>query len=186
MAQYTKKAIADCFVALLNERPFDKISVVDIADRCGITRNTFYYYYNDIYDLIDTLFREEIERILAESLAYDSWQDAFLNVTKFIQSNKQALYHLYHSTNRSLVETYFYDAALIGMTRYVEKDAEALELGKEDVRVAAIFVTSAIFGLMMRWLQNGMKEDIHDYIVHIGRILDTIIRKAAEDYRAEA
>ena len=57
MVQYTKKAIAESFMELLNERPFDKISVVDIAEKCGINRNTFYYYYADVYALVDDVFR---------------------------------------------------------------------------------------------------------------------------------
>ena len=57
MVQYTKKAIAESFLQLLNERPFDKISVVDIAEKCGINRNTFYYYYTDVFALVDDVFR---------------------------------------------------------------------------------------------------------------------------------
>ena len=45
MAQTTKKRIMEGFLQLLEQRPLDKISVVDVADHCGINRNTFYYYY---------------------------------------------------------------------------------------------------------------------------------------------
>ena len=44
MALRTKNAIRRSFVELLAERPFDKISVRDIAERSEVTRNTFYYY----------------------------------------------------------------------------------------------------------------------------------------------
>ena len=55
MAQTTKNAIRKGFLDLLEQRPLDKISVVDIADHCGVNRNTFYYYYCDIYALIREL-----------------------------------------------------------------------------------------------------------------------------------
>ena len=45
MALRTKNAIRRSFIELLAERPFDKISVRDIAERSEVTRNTFYYYY---------------------------------------------------------------------------------------------------------------------------------------------
>ena len=48
MAQTTKNAIRKGFLDLLEQRPLDKISVVDIADHCGVNRNTFYYYYCNI------------------------------------------------------------------------------------------------------------------------------------------
>ena len=47
MALRTKNAIRRSFIELLAERPFDKISVRDIAERSEVTRNTFYYYYTD-------------------------------------------------------------------------------------------------------------------------------------------
>ncbi len=48
MAQTTRNAIRNGFLELLEQRPLDKISVVDIAEHCGVNRNTFYYYYCDI------------------------------------------------------------------------------------------------------------------------------------------
>ena len=45
MAQTTRNAIRNGFLELLEQRPLDKISVVDIAEHCGVNRNTFYYYY---------------------------------------------------------------------------------------------------------------------------------------------
>ena len=55
MASYTKKAIRDAFIKLLNERPLSQITVRDIVDTCGVNRNTFYYHYQDISALIDKL-----------------------------------------------------------------------------------------------------------------------------------
>ena len=56
MALRTKNAIRRSFIELLAERPFDKISVRDIAERSEVTRNTFYYYYTDIYALAEDVF----------------------------------------------------------------------------------------------------------------------------------
>lgn len=48
MSQLTKQAILSAFLDLLDEKPFDRISVVDIAQKSRINRNTFYCYYPDI------------------------------------------------------------------------------------------------------------------------------------------
>ena len=61
MALRTKNAIRRSFIELLAERPFDKISVRDIAERSEVTRNTFYYYYTDIYALAEDVFESEIQ-----------------------------------------------------------------------------------------------------------------------------
>ena len=40
MASFTKKAIRDSFVKLLNEKPLSQITIRDIVDDCGVNRNT--------------------------------------------------------------------------------------------------------------------------------------------------
>ena len=56
MSAFTKRAIKSTFLELLNQKTLDKITVKDIVETCGINRNTFYYYYADIYDLLEQLF----------------------------------------------------------------------------------------------------------------------------------
>ena len=45
----TKDAIVAAFGELLTERPLSKITVKDIVDRCEISRNTFYYHFEDSF-----------------------------------------------------------------------------------------------------------------------------------------
>lgn len=48
----TKKIIKDAFWELLEEKPYNKITVRDIVNRCCVNRNTFYYYFQDIPTLM--------------------------------------------------------------------------------------------------------------------------------------
>ena len=104
MALRTKNAIRRSFMELLAERPFDKISVRDIAERSEVTRNTFYYYYTDIYALAEDVFESEIEKISGGAREYDSWQKAFLAAISFASQNRRAILHLYDSAHRSILE----------------------------------------------------------------------------------
>lgn len=53
MSQTTKKAIAASLKKLLTKKPLSKITINDIVEDCGITRQTFDYHFADIYDLIE-------------------------------------------------------------------------------------------------------------------------------------
>ena len=55
MASFTRKAIMESFVTLLNEKPLNKITIKDIVEACGINRNTFYYHFQDVPDLIEAI-----------------------------------------------------------------------------------------------------------------------------------
>lgn len=51
----TKFAIAFAFKELLLEKSIDKITINDITEKCGINRQTFYYHFHDIYELIECI-----------------------------------------------------------------------------------------------------------------------------------
>lgn len=55
-----KKLIMSTFQEMLEELPFDKITVAALVKRAGISPNTFYYHYQDIYALLNAWFREFI------------------------------------------------------------------------------------------------------------------------------
>ena len=58
MKASTKQTIQASFRTLLMAKSLDKITVRDIVEDCGLTRNTFYYHYEDIYDLFDDYLDE--------------------------------------------------------------------------------------------------------------------------------
>ena len=64
MASFTKKAIRDSFVKLLNEKSLSQITIRDIVDDCGVNRNTFYYYSQDLPQLVESIVDEDAERII--------------------------------------------------------------------------------------------------------------------------
>jgi probable dihydroxyacetone kinase regulator len=176
MAQFTKAAIMTSFVELLNERPFDKISVVDIAEKCGINRNTFYYYYTDVYALVDEIFGVETQKVIELNPASDTWQEAFMQATDFARKNRHAIYHLYNSAARDRLEDYLYDEMLVVVDAFVEKQAQGLNVDPTDKHDLAEFYTAAMVGLVTKWLRGGMKEDADAYIASMGRLLDGNIR----------
>ena len=52
----TKNALATSLKKLMREKPFEKISVSDICDDCGMNRKSFYYHFKDKYDLVNWIF----------------------------------------------------------------------------------------------------------------------------------
>lgn len=180
MSQFTKKAITEAFIALLNKKTLDKITVVDIAEKCGINRNTFYYYYSDIYALVEEVFDNEKQRIMEEHKSFSSWPEGFMEATSFARANKKALYHIYNSVSRDTLETFLYDVVMVNMTDFVTGQAQGLSVSKEDIHCLASFYTSALMGLVIKWMHDGMKQDPDSYISNISRLLDGNIRASLE------
>ena len=150
MALRTKNAIRRSFIELLAERPFDKISVRDIADRSEVTRNTFYYYYTDIYALAEDVFESEIEKLSERVEGYESWQKAFLTATSFAAENKRMILHLHNSAHSDILARYYHKTILTTMLSYVRKEAEGLNVSESQIMALARFYTSALRALPCR------------------------------------
>ncbi len=75
MANYTEKAIFRAFEELLEEKPFDKITVSAIVSKSEVSANTFYYHFQDIYDLLDKWLDRKKNQSFAMTQLTGSWTD---------------------------------------------------------------------------------------------------------------
>lgn len=60
--ELTKKSISESFISLIRTHPIEKITVRMIMEEVGLSRKTFYYHFQDIDDLIEWIFHEEIRK----------------------------------------------------------------------------------------------------------------------------
>ena len=64
MSNITKRALAASLKKLLERAPLDKITIQDLVDDAEVSRKTFYYHFQDIYDLMEWCIVEDGKRIL--------------------------------------------------------------------------------------------------------------------------
>ena len=190
MAVRTKQAIRQAFIELLNERPLDKISVKDIAERSTVNRNTFYYYYADIYALVEEIFQTETQLFMEKLHSYASWEEAFREATAFVSENKRAVHHLFNSGNRNILGHYYQQVTYAAMLSYVRGQAESLSAAEEDIQALAQFYAAELSGMTADWLRGGMKSNVNDHIDRLGRSLrrtsGQALGAAAADTKKEA
>lgn len=72
----TKAAIIEMFWQLLDKKPYSKITVKDIVTGCQINRNTFYYYFQDIPDLLQQTTEDYAIRLSKITAGSVLWQTA--------------------------------------------------------------------------------------------------------------
>ncbi len=180
MSKFTKNAITDAFIELISERPLDKITVKDVVNKCGVNRNTFYYYYRDIYELVEDVFETETQRILGEASVFESWQDAFIKATDFAYKNRHGIYHIYKSISREQLENYLNKVTLNNMLAFTKNSAKDIDASEEDIYMLSMFYTHALVGIVLQWLNDGMREDPYTYINKLGKLLDGNIKQTLE------
>ena len=170
--QYTKKIIREEFIKILNERPLNKITVKDIASACDINRNTFYYYYTDIYAILSEIFQTELQIVIDEYNDTFSWEESFIVATKVALENKIAINHVYNSMQREELEDYIYNVSGHVMNRYVEKLSDGISASSGDKKLISSFYQCALTEMVLRWIASGMKEDPDTIVRRIGQLFD--------------
>lgn len=158
MAKFTRQAIMYSLLKLLQEKSIDKITVKDICELCEINRNTFYYYYSDIYQVLEELLKFETEKSLKEDQKYESFYEDFLKRYHLIIEYKKAVYNLYNSKNRDLILKYFQDITEDFVEKYVYKEVKGKKLLPEDIKFIIDFYSSSMIGNTLRWMRKGMQE----------------------------
>ena len=158
MANLTREAIRDTFSQLLEERK--GITVKDIVTACGVNRNTFYYYFQDIPALVEEMVEEDAQRIIRKYPRVDSIEQCLDAAIEFAMARRRAALHLFNSTNRSVFEQYLWRVCEYAGERYAESILAGHTVREEDREVMIRDEACTAFGVAMWWMEHGMKEDL--------------------------
>ncbi len=74
VSKTTKRALANALKAVMTEKPFEKISVSDICNRCNRNRKSFYYHFKDKYDLVNWIFDTEFLEVASKKNYVAVWE----------------------------------------------------------------------------------------------------------------
>lgn len=160
MASFTRKAIMESFIKLLNEKPLSKITVKEIVDDCGINRNSFYYHFQDIPSLVVEMLQEEADKLIQENGKNESFEECLREAIKFAMNNKQAALNLYNSGNREAYEQYVNRIVRHIVKEYLEKATEGIPVKSEDFDLMVDFYKNIFVGMIIDWMNDGMRHDI--------------------------
>lgn len=158
MANFTRMAIKESFIKLLEERQLSDITVKDIVERCGINRNSFYYHYQDLPSLIEEIIKEEAESIIRSYPSVTTIVECFDAVTEFASRKKKAIMHIYRSINRDVFERNLMMVCEYFVHSYVDTALRDESISAEDKKTIIDYYKCVCFGLTIDWLNNGMTE----------------------------
>ena len=88
MSDITKRALASSLKDLLSKYKFNKITIKDITENCGVNRQTFYYHFKDIYDLLEWIYKNEVILEIEEKATYETWQQGLMYIFEYVLKNK--------------------------------------------------------------------------------------------------
>ena len=181
----TKLAIAYAFKELLLEKPFDKITVNDITEKCEMNRQTFYYHFHDILELTEWICDEDAERAIKENRTYETWQEGFYALFEMINRDKAFIINIYHHVPKDYLYRYLYRVTYQLLYNVLEEKAEGMVVREEDKAFIANFYKYALVSEVLEWIKNDMKEDPQVIVNKISILLKGTIDQALNNLRKD-
>lgn len=174
MANYTQNLIIETFENMVEKMPFDKITVTALISECNIGRNTFYYHYSDIYDLLEEVLVKTLKKY-DDATKDNEWQDVFKSFLISCKENKNKVYNIFNSISRDRLERYVFEAMDSVISSFVRNLASERNVSDERAEVVANIVRYSLYGYFMRFLWDGMDHDIDEGVDKLCKIYDEMI-----------
>ena len=157
MSKKTKEALISAFLDLIAEKDFDRITVTDLVEKCSISRQTFYYHFDDINSMLIWAFESEIKKI-CEMQNPDNWAESEKHFVEFFNTYDIMFRKALKSTKLifviNLIDKSFYDC----ITSYITtKRSEEKSFGKNADYVIS-YTAGAFTSLVLKTIQNETSD----------------------------
>lgn len=174
MAAFTKKAILESFEKLVLTKPFDKITVKEIIDDCEIARNTFYYHFCDIYDVLEAWLEQKeqifLKKMLAEPLE-DSLNREILKYFGAFMGKNSSLYQVYKNVQLPEVKQYFRKSVENICRSMIDHIYGHIPASEEDKVMICNFYSYALEGVLTNWMDSGMNPPLDQLVNRIEALI---------------
>lgn len=187
MSSMTRQAIIRAFLKLLDERPLNQITVKDVVLECGVNRNSFYYYFEDLPTLLEEVLKSEADRLIAGHASVCSLEDCLGMVIDFVLKHRRAVMHTYNASNRSVYERYLDRVSRYAVSEYVHTKFRKIPADPADQELLIHFFKCVLTGEALDWLAHGMAYDLRQQMERLCFLFDgtveSALRRSAESYR---
>ena len=170
----TKKKLAGALKELMKTIAFDKITISDITEKCGMHRQTFYYHFQDRYELLDWIFLNEIIEPFTTDFSFENISEKFDNLFETMQGDKK-FYQNALKTNGDDLTRYISRIAsnqFKELYLYLSRESSKVNVLEDDDVLLGEFFAYGISGVVINWALKGMKESPKEMTLRIGNLIE--------------
>ena len=170
--EITKAALASGLRSLMTKKKLNQITIKDITDECGISRNAFYYHFSDKYDLVNWIFTSQTLPVINTFSDPDRYFDGFVALCKHMLEDKKFYMEAFrYSGQNSLWETLtksYFELIKIHISSVYAQIG--YRLSDNELFIVARLETHAYVGIIKEWVKDGMNENYITYFEQLKRV----------------
>lgn len=152
MREDMKAVIAETFSRMIDKEDIDKITVTKLIGECHISRQTFYYHFKDIMDVLEWTFRQATEELSKRILEAEDDIVALKEFAGFIRKNKAKLERLLYTRRWVQIESMLTDSAMVYLDAMARHKMPDIEISYEDMKVMLRFYASGMTGVLLHYI----------------------------------
>lgn len=172
----TKRALAQAMKELMARRPFAKISVGDICEACGMNRKSFYYHFQDKYDLVNWVFYTEFLESIRMTDYPNGWE--FLEaICRYFYREQKFYLNAMQIQGQNSFRDYFGEV----VTPLLMAFGQDLFHGVENASFYVTFFSDAFLVSIVRWLSEGVQMPPDQYLAQLRRVMVNLAGEILRD-----
>ena len=183
--QRTRNSLFSAFIELRATKPVEKITVKELTEKANISKQTFYLHFQDIYDLAEWVCIEDGKQALKDKKTYDTWQEGMSQVFEAVIENKPFIMNIYHSVSKEKIENYLYKLSYQLIADVVEEKCVGDNIPEEGKQFIADFYKYGFVGIMLNWIDRGMKEDYQRIVEQLSKTLRGNIANSIRNFEEQ-
>lgn len=156
-----KAMIAETFLTMAKERNIDKITVKDLVETCHISRQTFYYHFQDMLDVIVWSVDQTLRKVLAQGMREETLTDSLRVFVTFTIESSSLLCRLLRSQYRERMEFLIVQSIQDYLRAMVHRQAARLSIPQEDLDLSLRFTSFGIVGVLLENCERPYASDQH-------------------------
>lgn len=156
----TKQAIASAAYDLMARKSLDKITVKDIVSECHITRQTFYYHFKDILDLLEWGIEQERDQLLKQSQKCENMEEAMLTYLQMINSpdRRPLLIKIFKSRYRDAFHVFMVRESKYFLIEMCRRKKLLEDLPMREAEFLIDFYSGALINLYGKWISDDSMD----------------------------
>lgn len=168
-----KDKIKDTFLEMLKTTPIEKIKVKDLAQKCNISRQTFYYYYYDIFSILQYMFEKETEKALEDVTFIDDLENSYIRIMNWFKKNQMLIQVTYNYDNGRLLKSCLKKIFIPAIDKLLQKNSYGYSVTDEQLKFIGNFYFITLVSFLFDWIEKGMVTPTKTFLHNVHLIVNT-------------
>ena len=179
----TRKAIKTSLIKLMSEKDISDITITEIAEKADINRKTFYAHYRDLYDILDEIENDLIEKLFhilnnADILKsmynpYPLLKELTGEINKDFEFYKLLVQSRNYNNLLNKIQGTFKD-------RFLELSKDTIKTDREILSFIIDFISSGITSVYKEWFSSERNISLEQLSKSLSLLIGSGLNSALE------